>query len=192
MVKKAKFYYNASIVFSILLAILGFVMIFSPGTTLDVMCEILAAIVTIEGISLIVMAIKKSNTYLPFEPLVLGVISIIIGIILFIHPSYLETIAGIIVGIWIIVESVYDVSISLKLKETDAPWGLTLCLAIVSLIAGIILLVNPQLSAEALLIWAGIILIINSITSIIDKIVFKNYVNELKKSVKELVKNVEE
>ena len=192
MIKKAKNIFNASIVFSILLAILGLVMIINPGTTLDVMCKIFAVIIILKGLFLVVMNFKDSNVYLPFEPLVPGIISIIIGIVLFMNPDYFETVTALLVGIWIILESINDVSISWKLRKTDAPWLITFCLSVISLLAGIILLFNPHESAEVLLMWSGIILFINSLISVIDKFIFKKYVKELKKTTKEIIKAIEE
>lgn len=138
------------------------------------------------------MNFKDSNVYLPFEPLVPGIISIIIGIVFFMNPDYFETVTALLVGIWIILESINDVSISWKLRKTDAPWLITFCLSIISLLAGIILLFNPHESAEVLLMWSGIILFINSVISVIDKFIFKKYVKELKKTTKEIIKAIEE
>ena len=192
MEKKLKRMFNLSIVFSALLAILGVVMIIHPNVTLTTMSKILAVYVIIRGVCKVIIHFKESDIYLPYDPLMPGIVSIIMGLILFTHPNYIETLVGILVGIWIVIESINDINISWKLRSTDAPWLITLILGIVSLIAGIILLINPAESAEAVMIWSGIILLINSITSCVDKFIFKKYVKEIKKTAKEIIKTIEE
>lgn len=192
MLKKMKQIYNVSIVFSILLAVFGVIMILVPEMALDVICKIFAVFIIARGLFLVVINFQNQDVYLPFEPFTSGIISIIMGIVLLIHPNYFEAIAGILVGLWIVIESINDISISIKLSKTEVPWLITLILAILSLIAGIILLFNPQKSAKALVIWSGIILIINSITSCIDKFIFKKYVKEIKKNAKKIIKTIDE
>ena len=192
MEKKLKRMFNLSIVFSILLAILGGAMIIHPNVTLNTMCKILAVYVIIRGICKVIMHFKESDTYLPYDPLMPGIVSIIMGLILFTHPNYIETLVGILVGIWIVIESINDINISWKLRKTEAPWLITLILGIISLIAGVVLLVNPGESADMVMVWSGIILLVNSITSCIDKFIFKKYVNEIKRTAKKIIKTIEE
>ena len=97
------------------------------------------------------------------------------------HPKYIEVIVGLLVGISIVLESVSDINVSFHLRKTDAPWLLTLCLSIITLIVGIVLVCNPQESAETVMIWSGISLLINSVTTFVDKIIFKKHIQEIKK-----------
>lgn len=188
MIKKLKNIYNASMIFSIILAIIGLIMIIIPNISLDIICKLLAIYLIIQGVFFCYMNFCDRAMILPFEIFGIGVLSIIMGIVIFIHPNYLETILGILVGIWIILQSITDISISISLKNTKAPWLLTLLLASISILAGIILLFNPEESASALIMWIGIILLINSISSLIDKIIFKKYMIELENRTKEIFK----
>ena len=192
MEKRLKRMFNLSIIFSILLAILGVVMIIHPNVTLITMSKILAVYVIIRGIFKVILHFKEIDDYMPFDQLMPGIVCIVVGLILFTHLNYIETLVGILVGIWIVTESLNDINIGWKLRKTEAPWLITLILGIVSLIAGIILLVNPAESAEAVMVWSGIILLINSITSCIDKFIFKKYVKDIKKATKNFMKPFEE
>ena len=180
MEKKLKRMFNLSIIFSILLAVLGVVMIIHPNVTLNTMSKILAGYVIIRGICKVILHFKEIDNYMPFNQLMPGIICIVVGLILFTHPNFIETLVGILVGIWIVTESLNDINIAWKLRKTDAPWLITLVLGMISLVAGIILLVNPTESADAVMIWSGTILLINSITSCIDKFIFKKYVKDIK------------
>ena len=192
MEKRLKRMFNLSIIFSILLAVLGVVMIIHPNVTLNTMSKILAVYVVIRGICKVIIHFKEIDDYMPFDQLMPGIVCIVVGLILFTHLNYIETLVGILVGIWIVTESLNDINIGWKLRKTEAPWLITLILGIVSLIAGIILLVNPAESAEAVMVWSGIILLINSITSCIDKFIFKKYVKDIKKATKNFMKPFEE
>ena len=192
MEKKLKSIFNLSIIFSVLLAVLGVVMIIHPNVTLNTMCKILAVYVIIRGICKVFMHFKESDTYLLYDPLIPGIVSIIMGLILFTHPNYIETLVGILVGIFIVIESINDINISWKLRKTEAPWLITLILGVISLIAGIVLLANPSDSADMVMIWSGIIILINSITSCIDKLIFKKYVKEIKKTTKNIINSIKE
>lgn len=187
MLNKLKTAFNASIIFSIMLAILGIIMIVNPRTSLEIVCTTIAIYIIVKGIFSLIMYFNKSNVYLPVESFVSGIVSIILGVVLLQNPNYLNIIVGLLLGIWIILESVNDINISIKLRKTNAPWLLTLCLSIFSLMAGIILICNPQESAETLVIWSGIVLLINSIVTCLDKIIFKRYAKEFTNAVKALI-----
>ena len=180
MFKKMETMFNISMVFSIAFAILGIVMIANPTTSLNVICTIIAITVIINGIVWVANHFSKPEDN-KMDTLVIGIVSIILGVVLMTHPKYLEVIVGLLVGIWIILESASDINISLKLRKSEAPWLLTLSLSTIALIAGIVLVCNPQESAQTLMIWSGITLLINSVTTFIDKIIFKKYVKEVKK-----------
>ena len=192
MEKKLKRMFNLSIVFSGILAILGVIMIIHPNVTLITLSKIFAVYVIIRGICKVILHFKELDEYMPFDQLMPGIVCIVVGLILFTHPNYIETLVGFLVGIWIVTESLNDINIAWKLRKTDVPWLITLILGVVSLIAGIILLVNPAESADAVMIWSGIILLINSITSCIDKFIFKKYIKDIKKATKNYIKAIEE
>ena len=179
MFKKMETMFNISMVLSIVLAILGVIMIANPTTSLNIICTTIAITVIIQGILWVANHFSRSEDN-KMDTLVVGIVSIIIGIVLMVHPKYLEVIVGLLVGIWIILESASDINVSFKLRKTDAPWLLTLSLSSIALIAGIILVCNPQESAQTLMMWSGITLLINSVTTFIDKIIFKKYVENIK------------
>ena len=179
MFKKMETMFNISMFLSVVLAILGIVMIANPSTSLTVICTAIAITVIVQGVIWVANHFSESEDN-KMDTLVIGIVSIIFGIVLLTHPKYLEVIVGLLVGIWIILESANDMNISFKLRKSDAPWILTLCLSTIALIAGIVLVCNPQESAAALMVWSGITLLIDSVITFIDKIIFKKYVKEIK------------
>ena len=180
MFKKIETMFNISMVFSIVFAILGIVMIANPTTALNVICTSIAIVVIIKGIIWVANHFSKSEDN-QTDTLVVGIVLIVLGIILMTHSKYIEVIVGLLVGISIILESVSDINVSFKLRKTEAPWLLTFCLSIITFIVGVVLVCNPQESAETVMIWSGISLLINSVTTFVDKKIFKKYIKEVKK-----------
>ena len=69
---------------------------------------------------------------------------------------------------------------------------LTIILTILSIICGIVLIANPLDSSIAIALFAGIILIVYSITGIIDMLLFKKNIHDLVKEWKKNIKIIEE
>ena len=108
---------QASIIESIIFAILGIVLIAKPEETVKVISYILGAGLIIVGIYQIVNYIKMNgqNDLYNYH-LIYGVMTIVIGIITIIYSATIGSIFRIIIGIWIIYSSVVRASSSLKLR----------------------------------------------------------------------------
>ena len=105
---------QASIIESIIFAILGAVLIAKPEETVKVISYILGAGLIIVGIYQIVNYIKMNgqNDLYNYH-LIYGVMTIVIGIITIIYSATIGSIFRIIIGIWIIYSSVVRASSSL-------------------------------------------------------------------------------
>ena len=91
----------------------------------------------------------------------------------------------ILIGIVMITKSSLDIRLSLSLKNIKGSnWLLLFICAILSVICGIIIIINPNLGSIAITTYVGIVLTIYSITNIIDTIIFKKYINDIVKVFK--------
>ena len=108
MFKKMEKMFNISMVFSIVFAILGIVMIANPTTSLNVICTAIAITVIIKGIVWVANHFSKSEDN-QTDTLVIGIVSIVFGIIFLTNAQYLKFIVGLLLGITIVLESASDI-----------------------------------------------------------------------------------
>ena len=96
-------------------------------------------------------------------------------------------------GTYFILDSIFKLKVITFLRRIDnTSWILTLLLTILSIICGIVLIANPLDSSIAIALFAGIILIVYSITGIIDMLLFKKNIHDLVKEWKKNIKIIEE
>lgn len=182
MLKKLNKFLNSSIAMAILMLLMGLIFIIFPKTSFETITYIIAVILIINGIYFIV---EKNNTYLFPGFLSLGIIELLVGTIILINPNIVKTLFPILIGIVMITKSSLDIRLSLSLKNIKGSnWLLLFICAILSVICGIIIIINPNLGSIAITTYIGIVLTIYSITNIVDTIMFKKYINDIVKVFK--------
>lgn len=193
MITKLKKIINSSIAISCLLIILGIVLILFPKTSLSVLAYIISALLIINGIYLIVLEIRLRSKWIPIDTMLAGILSILFGSIMLIYPEMLRILVPVALGTWFILTSIFKIRLACTLKNIEgAPWILTLIMAILAIICGFILIIDPIRSSITLTLFAGIMMIIYSISDIIDMIVFKKHLNKLVKYFKSNIKIIDE
>ena len=151
-----------SIITSLVLGILGLVMFMYSEATLKIIAYVLE---------------KGSYDLFNYE-LVYGIISILFGLVVATHTETLESLIGIILGVWIIYSSLMRFGLSLKLKAFEAKsWIAMLIVAVLMMICGIYIMFTPDIIIATL----GLIILAYSIMDIIEGIAFIVNVNKLKK-----------
>ena len=107
------------------------------------------------------------------------------GIILLLYPDILVILIPIVVGMFVIVNSIVDIQISLVLKDCGYNmWFLSIVLSILTIICGVIIMINPQSSSTALTTLFGILVMVYSVAGMTNLIIFKSNVNDIVKKIK--------
>lgn len=159
-----------SVITSIVLGILGFIMFIYSKTTLKIITYAIAGLLIFVGFTKVIGYIidKNKKEYFNYD-LIYGVVNAVIGIILITHPGILEGILGITIGIWIIYTGLTRLGLSLKLKEFKTKtWIPMLILSIVILAMGIYIIIAPDLIIATL----GSIIFMYSILDLMEGITF--------------------
>ena len=149
---------------SIVLLILGIILLFIPGGIITTVIRIFGIIILILGILSILGSSKnrKNNT-----DLVYGILICILGIVFISNPEVIASIIPFILGVWIIIKSLFKLQYISTLKgSTD--YIKPLVINIITLIIGITLAFNPFKGAETLIRIIGIFLIVYSGLDILD------------------------
>lgn len=191
MLKKLNRLINSSIFFSILLVLLGIAMCFLPQASLKVFSYILAILLIINGLSQIILDFKMRNYFIVFNQLLPSILSILFGVVICFYPDTLALLIPIVLGIWFIFSSIFKIQLSMSLKNINNSWILTLLFGIITCICGIVLIINPIFTSITITIFLGIMLIIYSISDIIDMAIFKKHINNIAKYFEEKIKIIE-
>lgn len=189
MIKEIKNYINLSIITSILFALLGIIIFLFPKTMLNIFSYIVALIAIMLGIYLIILEIKTKNNIFVIGSSLFGSLLLVLGLIIITHPNSFAIIIPLGLGIWFITSSVVKFRFSLVLqKELKGLWLSTLIMTILSIMCGIIFIINPIKSSVIITSSFGLIIIIYAIIQICQMIIFKTNIKKISKIIKEKMK----
>ena len=185
MIGKLNKYINSSIVISALLMLFGIGIFIYPTMSLKVFSYSIAIIISLFGLFLIIEDIRY-NVGMLFDFSLLGIMFFLLGLILLKYPNALTSLIPIFLGIWFIVSGfvkgrwtyyLSDYKLSIRI--------LSFIMSILSIVCGIIFIFNPLDGANYIASFVGILLIIYSISDIVDMIIFKINVNKIYKNIKD-------
>lgn len=176
--KLNKFLYS-SIIISIIMFIIGLIFIIYPEVSFTTITYILSILLIVNGIYFL---IEKESSIFFSSFLTLGVIELLLGIIMLVNPDIVKTLFPIVAGIIMITKSTLDLRLSILLYRNNInSWLSLLICSIISIICGLIIIVNPSIGTIALTTFLGILITVYSISNIIDTIIFKKNIKEITK-----------
>lgn len=185
MQKKIKGFINSSMIMAVSFMVLGFVFVLFPQSSLDLIRWILASVFMVMGIYTLTSNFSKSK-YPSTISTILGTILLVIGIIFAVNPGVMDILPTIL-GAWFIVSSVSTLryATALDRKSSASTWAIaTSCL---SILCGIILIINPWKANIALMTFAGIMMMIYAASSLVDLMTIKKNFNDVTKKFNKLV-----
>ena len=150
---------------SIVLFILGLILIFVPGNIITTVIRIFGLIIVVLGVLSIIGSSKnKSNSV----ELIYGILIAILGIVFVSNPQVIASIIPFILGVWIVIRSLFRLQLVSTIKRTNNDYVKPLVINVITLILGITLMFNPFRGAETLIRIIGIFLLIYSSLDILD------------------------
>lgn len=175
---------------SIIAFIIGLVMVIKPDLSLQTIGIIVGIYFIIHGIILVMLDFKAHKYYIPFDGIMSGILSIILGILLIAVPNTLSIALTLALGVWILLFSVNIMKLALVVRKVASNWLLLFLLGIFDLIAGIIILFNPFVSSLSITVLAGIIIMAHSIINIIDMVVIEKNVKDFTSAIENNIKKI--
>lgn len=164
-------------------------MIIHPEISLNIIAYSISLIFIILGVYLLLL--DKKNIFL-IDTLLTGILMIVLGVIIMIYPKSFSLLIPIVLGIWVITDSIFKIRLSISLKEVkDTPWILLFILSIISLVCGIIFIIHPLASSSIITSIFGALIIIYSVSDIIDMLMFKKYLNDIFKILKNKLTSID-
>ena len=173
-----KFLYS-SIIISVLMLVIGLIFIIFPDVSFTTITYVLAIILIVNGIYFI---IEKETSLFFSSFLTLGIIELLLGVVMLLNPDIMKTLFPIVAGIVMVTKATLDLRLSLLLKkyEYDTWFSIFIC-SLIAIISGVIIIINPSIGTMALTVSLGLLITINSISSIVDTIIFKKNIKEISK-----------
>ena len=165
-IKAAKIGY---IMISVLLCILGLVLIAVPDFSVTLLCWLGGGIMMLFGLVKIVGYCSKDLYRLAFQfDLAFGILLVALGIILIIRTDAMVNLICIVMGICVLADALLKIQISIDSKAFGIKkWWLILAMAILTGVAGFLLIFRPSESIHIIMILFGIALITEGVLNLI-------------------------
>ncbi len=155
---------------SIVFVILGFVLALWPGQSLEFMCSVLGWGMLISGLAgLITCALSKGDLG-KVKPVSGSLVLALLGLLLLMNTRAVVSVIPVIIGLVITANGVVNVMQTVQMKKLGIVGGngrkASLVFAVLTMLLGILILVNPFGVAAVTIRIVGITLIYNGITNL--------------------------
>lgn len=162
---------------SLITIILGILLIAWPDTVIKVVAYVVGAFLIIKGSYQVInyFIVKGQNDFFN-NNLLAGVISLLIGLALLLIGEEIVNVFRIVIGIWMIYESLVRINTAIKLHAADIPaWKYMLVLALMMLVLGAFV----TFYSGAVVTLIGWMMILAGIIGIVSDAMFVQYVNKI-------------
>lgn len=181
----------ASIASTLVMLLFGILLFIFPETVIKSVAIAMGVIFIMIGVIPIINYFRfRATGFTTTFSFLLGIFCIVAGLILLMNENILGTIIPILTGVWMIINSINRISISMDLRDDKIPfWAITFIYAILTLVAGVLLILDPVNGGKLVTKTIGIIICVYSTLDVIDLILIRI---KAKKVVKEVKKIIEE
>ncbi|MBM6871057.1 DUF308 domain-containing protein [Pseudoflavonifractor phocaeensis] len=130
---------------SVFYLILGVVLVVWPATSSLVLCRLLGGALLLYGLFNLVGFLVRDSGMGAFRlELFLGVVATGVGIFFLVQPKLVLSFLPIVMGVYVVMDSAVALKRTLELYRMEYPrWWLSLLLAVVGIILGLVLVLRP-------------------------------------------------
>jgi uncharacterized membrane protein HdeD (DUF308 family) len=141
---------------------LGAFLLLQPGIALNIVCYALGALVLLcAAVQLVRYFVAERGLFQSQITLVSGIVCLALGAFLILRSDVVIRILPILFGLFVVFDSLGRIQSALELRRCEYPsWKGVLLLALLSVVLGVIMIVNPFGTMETLVMAIGIILLI--------------------------------
>lgn len=153
---------------SILHAVLGIVLIAWPTFSVNALGVICGILLILFGGVKLVGYFSKDLYRLAFQyDMPFGILLIILGIIMLIHPGNLASFICVVFGLSVLISSLFNIQTALDAKKFGInQWWLIFALSVIAAVWGLILVFRPSEAADVMAVLLGITLLFESAVNI--------------------------
>ena len=160
---------RSSLVTGAVTIVLGLVLLIVPGLALHLVGKLIGALVFAYGLLNVVSYFRSDGIHPIFRfGLVYGVAFALVGAWLFSRSGAVASVVPLVCGIALLMSGVSQLQSALDLRKMgDGRWWLTMAVAAVTLVLGLILVFNPFGTAALLVRIIGVCLVYQGVTSLL-------------------------
>ncbi len=153
---------------SLLCVLLGLVLVFWPGLSIQIVCTAVGAVLMISGVVRIVSYVTARDGSMYFQVnLIFGIIFAVVGVWIVIKPAKVLAIIPIIVGIVIALHGLHNLQQAMDLCQSKYDkWWIALLLGILTIGCGILLICRHFAAIDTVVMLIGIFLIYDGLSNI--------------------------
>lgn len=153
----------------VLAILFGLVALFFPGITLAALGVYFAISLMAGGISLITAAFRNRKINRKWQLIFLeGIIGVLIGIIILARPDMVATVFVTIMGLWAIVIGLIFLFTWFRAQLPPFSNTFVLIVSIISLLTGVVIIINPFESTRIITVLIGIYALIYGLFSVLN------------------------
>ena len=159
-----------NILWDILMIAIGVVLILFPGTAIDISIKVIGVILIVAGAAGVVLGIKGQGAYQVYT---MGgaVVSVASGVVCLVQPGIIKSILPLIMGIVILITGLFNIANAFSAKRAGASkWLVSLILAFITVICGVVILLNLDGTADLLVCIIGVVFVYNGVSMLVMKI----------------------
>lgn len=167
---------------SVAILIFGVLLMAWPGFTSRMVSIVIGVILIVAGIYQVVNYFRVNGQNDFFDnSLIFGAVSVILGVVAVCFVDETFNVFRIIVGAWLVFESLVRANMAIKLHAVQIPtWGWMLAVAVVMLVAGLFTLLNTTLVIQVV----GGMMVLSGIVGIVGDAMFMGKVDDVVKKIK--------
>ena len=158
------------ILMSILYLALGIFLLMVPGTALNIVCYALGGVVlACAAVQLVRYFVVERGVFQSQLTLISGLVCLGLGAFLIIRSDIVVRILPIVFGLFVIFDSLGRIQNALELRRCEySSWKGFLLLAVLSIVLGIVMILDPFGTMETLVMAIGVILIIEGALNLLS------------------------
>ncbi|MDD5944786.1 MAG: DUF308 domain-containing protein [Clostridia bacterium] len=161
----------AYVTFAFVFVVLGICFIAWPQVSIMTVCYALGAVTLAWGIVKISGFVKNKNNNksLSFQfSLIFGIFLAVAGGLLLLFPKFILPVIPIVVGIMLVADGLHKIKVGFEAKKMGKQnWGIIELVALITLVFGLCLIINPFDASNAMVALLGFALLVDGIQNII-------------------------
>lgn len=160
--------YNISIFNSILFLVVGAFIAFYPTTTMNIISFLIGSVILFISINYLVKYFKFKEYNLKVD-LILGIFLLVLSLLFIFNSRFMSSILPFFIGIYFISNSIPKIQYAFYLKQIkNSNWIVSLIIALICLIFGILFILNPFHGALMIVKLIGIFMMIYAIMDLVN------------------------
>jgi uncharacterized membrane protein HdeD (DUF308 family) len=152
-------YWWLPVTIGVLSLIAGVIVLAKPSNSLKTLAVIAGIFILLDGIVELIASFSSSTLNRGMVAL-LGVLNVIVGILLIRHPIQGVTVIALLIGIWLVVVGIIRFVVAFEMRG-HRTWRFVV--AAIEVIAGIIIVSDPNIGFATLALLVGLAFIINGV-----------------------------